>query len=267
MKMFALAGLLLSLPIAALPSEATPADSAASAVESESPARAWLRLTGIDTTGWRLVGEQRTLLTWLRPDGIIATVDVLPRGADHDPYLYDLAQAQAYFRTDAERVHAGLVEVQVHRMMHGTYDLVTTRALLGDIAPQSHGSTAAAYTMVADFPMPTCIGEIRLFAVEGQPTGMREALVSSIRTIKENNGKMVPTPMHDPYDARFDATARYMDSDARRWDGVLPTHPLTRIRQLMPQLMLTSKLMDVPATVTADLAAASAAEAASAASR
>ncbi len=258
MKVLAALGLALVVPLACLAAE-PPATPAASAPMALSAVRAWERLTGIDTAGWRLLNETPAIPVFQRPDGILMQLDVLGRRADHDPYLYDQRQAQDFFREDALVTHAGLVEVQVHRMQHGTYDLVTTKAKLGDISTSQPGSIANAYTLMAVFPMPQMIGEIRLFAVEGQPTGLREALVSAARAIKDNPAHAAGMPQHDPYDGRFDATARYMDSDAREWDRVAPAHPLTRLRALMPQLMASSKLLDVPQSVAAELAAASAA--------
>ncbi len=252
------AALALACPLAA-PAASAAAPPASTNAAADSPVRSWQRLAGIDPTGWRLLAETPYILTWIRPDGIQVSLDVMSRAPDHDPWMYDQAKAQDYFREEWVRHHTGLVEVEVRHMPHGTYDLVTTKARLGEISPANAGSVANVYTMIAAFPMPTAVGEIRLMAVEGQPTGLREALVSITRTIKENDGKPVAMPMHDPYDARFDATARYMDSDARQWDVAAPDHPLTRIRRLMPQLLATSGLLGVPETVAPELAAASAA--------
>ncbi len=265
-----LVALALVAPLACLGAELAPAAAAsepasAAAAAEMSPVRRWERLTGIDTSGWRLMQEAPTLLVFRRPDGIFVQLDVLARRADHDPYLYDQLQAQDFFRDDARRQKAGLVEVRVQHMAHGTFVLVTTKAKLGDISPQQPDGLANAYTMVAVFPMAPAVGEIRLFAVEGQPSGMREAIVFAARHASGKPESTSAMTRHDPYDARFDATATYMDSDARQWDRGTPWHPLTRIRALMPQLMLDSKLADVPQTVVADLAAESAANAARAA--
>jgi|GEM_PF-3770506 len=256
MKLLLALALALAGPLACLGAPPAPAASeAASASTLLSPVRQWERLAGLDTSGWRLLQEAPTLLVFMRPDGILVQLDVLARRADHDPYLYDQRQAQDFFRDDARRQKAGLVEVRVQRMEHGTFVLVTTKGKIGDAVPSQAGSLANAYTMVADFPMAPAIGEIRLFAVEGQPTGWREALVIAARHATGQNDTSAGMPPHDPYDARFDATATYMDSDAREWDRLAPAHPLTRIRALMPQLLLRSKLVDVPATVVANLAA------------
>jgi len=263
MKLLLALGLALAGPLACLGAEpAMAAPEAASAAAEMSPVRRWEQLTGLETSGWRLLQEAPTVLVFMRPDGILVQLDLLARRADHDPYLYDQRQAQDFFRDDARRQKAGLVEVRVQRMAHGAFVLVTTKGKLSDVSPKHAGSLANAYTMVAVFPMAPAIGEIRLFAVEGQPTGWREAMVSAARHVAGQVDTGAGMPQHDPYDPRFDATATYMDSDAREWDCLSPTHPLTRIRALMPQLLLRSKLMDVPATVVANLAADSAANAA-----
>lgn len=251
--------LALARPLASLA-----ADDAASVPAPESRVREWQRLAGIDDTGWRLIDEKPSRVAWRRPDGIIVQLDTLRRGADHEPYLYDMLQARDHFRDEARSNHAGLVEVQVRRMALGTYDLVTTKTTLGEMSPQSAGDAAnvPVYTMFAAFPMPTYIGTITLFAVEPSPTGQREALVFAARALKDPKATQAGTQRHDPYDARYDDTARYVDSDARQWDGLVPHHPLTRLRVLMPQLLANSKVANVAASVEAELAAASAAKSA-----
>ena len=262
MKLLAALGLALACPLACTAAtDAAPAPSASSASSpgAPSPARQFQALTGIDGAGWKLIQETPDKIMWMRPDQIIVALHVKPRG-DGDAYMFDQVTAQDRVRTDIAPSHGGLVQVQVrHPTAATTYDLITFKMKLASLSPQYANSPANAYVMIAAFPLDTSVGDIQLLDREGPTTGQREAMVTVLRAMKGGDARISAMPPHDPYDARFDASALYVDSDARQWDNIVPTHPLSRVRALMPQLLARSKLPGVPESVEAELAAASAA--------
>ena len=261
MKLLAALGLALACPLACLAASETPPAAPASSASAPSPAspvRRFQSFTGIDGAGWKLNRETQSSITWTTPEGVLVTLQVRGRGADQDAWLFEQVAAQDWFRTQALNFHAALVEVQIRRSPQGTYAVATLKGKLAEMQPQqADAGLANLYIMDATFPLEGAIGSIQLFGREASPTGLREALVGVIRAMKENHGQLMAMPQHDPYDARFDAQARYVDSDARQWDSAAPGHALTRIRVLMSQLLSKSKLPGVPETVAAELAAAS----------
>lgn len=249
MKRFIALGMALAMPLTVL----------AATWPGSTPIRQFQGMTGIDGAGWTLVEETPSMIRWRTPEGIAVILDAYDRAPDREPFIFDQVQAQDHFRAEAQKHHGGLVEEQVRKTPQGTYDVSTVKYKVGDLDPQSTDRVTNFYAMTASFPLDTAIGQITLMAREGSPTGTREALVAIIRARDENHGRILASPQHDPYDARFDATARYVDSDARQWDGVLPQHALSALRALMPRLLAKSRLPGVPESVAAELAAASAA--------
>lgn len=257
--------LALACPIAsfagadAAPRGATTASASAGSVDT--PVRQLQVMMGLDGNDWTLLQETPAVMRWRTPEGILVVLSAHEREPDLLPILSDPVRSRDYFRAQAHKHGGGLVEAEVRKTPGITYDLATDKYKLGDLFPQSNDHVTNAYALTATFPLEAVFGEITLIAREGSPTGMREALVATARHFHEPPLDMA-MPQHDPYDARFDAGATYMDSDAREWDRVLPQHPLSTIRTLMPRLLAKSRLPGVSESVAAELSAGAAASAA-----
>ncbi len=250
MKSIVALGLMLACPLASLAADA--------AAVPSTPVRRFQAMTGIDGAGWKLLQETPTLIGWETPDGMTVSIAVNDRNLVRDAYFTEQVAAQDRFRANAERHHGGLVEVVVRQGGTGTpYDIETSKYK----ADHSDGKTPGApnmYIMSTWFLLsPQSMGAISIGGHETASVGSREAKVAhAIAATKVNDGMA----RHDPYDARFDASALYVEADDRRWDSLAPTHPLSQMRALEVKLLAKSKLPGVAESVAGGLVAPPAAK-------
>ena len=249
MRFLLVLGLMLACPLASL--AATDA-----APDQSTPIRRLRALMGIDATGWTLEKETPTALSWTTPDHLIVQLGASDRDPLRDAYFTEQVAAQDHYRTWIAKHHGGLVEMQLHKESATPYDIATIKYKVGDADPHASG-VANIYMIHTSVLLPKNVGLLAIAARESDPVGTREVAVAGALA-KESQGQLQPMALHDPYDARFDATATYLDSDARRWDSLAPTHVLSRGRALMTQLLAKSKLPGIAQSIAADLPAANA---------
>ncbi|MCK9688147.1 hypothetical protein [Scleromatobacter humisilvae] len=242
-------GLMLACPLASLAA-------ANAATDPSTPVRRLQALMGLDATGWTLTQETPTALAWATPDHLIVQLGASDRDLVRDAYFTEQVAAQDHYRSWIAKHHGGLVEMQLHNESATPYDIATIKYKVGDADPHTAG-IANIYMIHTSVLLPKNVGLLAIAARESEPVGTREAAVAGALA-KEGRGQPQPMGLHDPYDARFDATATYLDSDARRWDSLAPTHVLSRERALMTQLLAKSKLPGISLSVAADLPAANA---------
>jgi hypothetical protein len=240
-RLFALS-LILAGPLASLAADAAP--------DPPTPVRRFQAMAGIDGAGWALRYETPTLILWQTPEGTTVQLEVADRHPVRDTYLVDQVAAQDFFRSTARRHSGALVEVLLHRDDHGTPYDVATMKYKADASDGKAAGVRSIYTLSIWFVLPDNVDIIKIAASEKTPAGAREAAVGDALA-KANAGHRSEMAQHDPYDARFDATALYVESDARRWDGLVPTNPLSQIRALEKQLLEKSKLPGVAESVAA----------------
>ena len=81
---------------------------------------------------------------------------------------------------------------------------------------------------------------VTVSSVEGGTTGVRDALVTQELL---GQGKLDPTKkdgpgkperwFHDPYDSKFDEGALNNVADDERYDYLVPSHPLSKVRRVL----------------------------------
>ena len=167
--------------------------------------------------------------------------------------------AQDHFRANAARHRGGLMETVVRQGGTGTpYDIETSKYKTDHSDGQTPG-VPNMYIMTTWFMLSQQnMGAISIGSHEtASVVGSREAKVAHAIAAAKGGGEMA---RHDPYDPRFDASALYVEADARRWDSLAPTHPLSQMRALEVALLAKSKLPGVAESVAGGLAAAPAAK-------
>ena len=237
----------------ALASESAPPAGAASAPLT--PIRQFERLAGIDGSGWTPRGESATTLDWNAPDAHV-TLEVVTHPGRPRRRMLDQVAAQDDWRRGLSTSGGCLLEVQVHvPAATGSgpddtlYQLATARYPHMEMSSGTVHEVVDGYMVQATFQTDEMLGTIRLLSAERPPTGQRDTAVHEI-LVHRNAGRPVESRPHDPYDARFDATACHLDSDDRQWDSATPEHPLSKLRALMAQLLRQSKLPGVAASVS-----------------
>lgn len=250
----AFAALSMALPLIAT-AGAVPPDTASSAPLS--PIRQFARVAGIDGQGWPLIEESATTLAWMTPDARVG-LEVITHPGRPRSRMLDPVAAQDYWRTGLADSGGCLLGLRLHVPTEGRsgssdtlHEVVAVRFPHERMASGSTRAVADGYLVQADFQTDEMLGMIRLFSAERSPTDRRDTTVREI-LMRRNAGAPVEPRPHDPYDARFDATACYLDSDAPQWDAAVPDHALTKLRAFMARLLRQSTLPGV-ATSAASL--------------
>ncbi|MEL6106756.1 MAG: hypothetical protein AAFU85_11985 [Planctomycetota bacterium] len=210
---------------------------------------------------WKVVKSTENSTTWLEKPGNYMIV------TDHDGELTypldDVDALRSSVRKQAAKENGGLVEAVLVQRRGKTVGYFITK----DVYKNLNG-----YRYVGRCVIPGDGGwrEIRMESLPVGTTGMREAVLAARLNLYANM-KMEPVPpqapptpgpaikakngkpqeriqgwFFDPYDSRFDASANYTKTDRAEYDGMFPTHHLSRLRQRFPEL-LGIELQDSPA--------------------
>ena len=209
-----------------------------------SPVRDLQHVLGLDDHNWKVSKETDSEITWTTPGKEAVTLTInQPPSEMIEPN--DQKGLQAVFRDEARFYKGGLVEVQTFDSGGVKCGLVTMKFQMKTFDPKA--GDGVAYQMNAIIPLKHTSYVLQVAAAETGVTGVREATVTVI-DMKQRNIPDITTEAkdfrRDPYDARFNPDALYTISDDRKWDKSFPDHPLSRIRQLMNELIKTWKLND-----------------------
>jgi hypothetical protein len=113
----------------------------------------------------------------------------------------------------------------------GPHDLVLAQIILKGMMPERR----MTYIGSLIIPFAACSWVIRMQAVEGSPTGIREAVwlekyladggdIDALAFVKRDGPPSPDEPV----------TVRRMPSDDAQWDTLYPQHPLSRVRAWLP---------------------------------
>jgi len=112
--------------------------------------------------------------------------------------------------------------------------------------------------------------EVRMETLPVGVTGRREALLNiklgllTNLTMEKIPDEAPPTPgnpprkpgderiqgiFKDPYDVKFDAAANYSVTDDAKYDAQFPQHPLSRLRDRLPELIKSVVIKDKAADI------------------
>jgi hypothetical protein len=183
-----------------------------------------------DTTGWRLKESSEMRMLWTDSDGDALSLDRV-RGLADLPSIDDLKSVRAWCRELARGNNGGLVSADV-------LDLRGTTAVR--LIYKREELPAYGYTGMMIIPGKGEHFVIVVASVERGTTGVRDALVTAQLF---EQGKLDPTKtddhgrlegwFHDPYESEFDASALSSVADDERYDSLVPSHPLSKIRRTL----------------------------------
>lgn len=182
-----------------------------------------LEAVSVDVTGWTPGDCDAFRKTWHQPGASLWLC--------HFPVPPDLPHAVG----DSEALHEeferssaqdGMAVVEVS-WVEGPHGLVIAQIVLKAVMPQ--GSVTYIGSLIV--PFADCSWVIRMQAVEGSPTGLRETLWLERHLAQGGDLGEVgfARPVEQP--GRSGAiSVRRMPSDDAEWDDIVPQHPLSRVR-------------------------------------
>jgi hypothetical protein len=211
--------------------------------DSETPSRARaadLSVVGFDTTGWRLEGDRSDWRDWRNDFGDVISLT----------------------RTDP----ASFGSLSDHRSLVGEVRaLAESRggAIVSVVSLFDHGwssaqfifkkESGAGYLYHGSYLVPGG-NDLLVFSVvcgEREVTGVREAIVTAmlaeagqielLRLDEPESGRTgyIKGWFEDPYDLDYAGRVLRSVSDIEAYDGVVPAHPLTRLRKTLATLRRT----------------------------
>lgn len=201
------------------------------AKSGDSPVRRLMKEVTFDTTGWQLVVEEPTKITWQDEANDTMVLILAPRRPNQtDPR--NLERSRDELRTALKSGRAGIVEVEP----------VKIGSVFAQWMVMKEPQAQSGYFYQTGVIISTTQSEIVLNIASNErgTTGMREATFVAIAAVKSGNqpGSLESASAHrDPYDKRFDQGAVYAPSDERRFDASLPDHPLSRTRRKMQRIV------------------------------
>jgi hypothetical protein len=184
---------------------------------------------------WTLTSSSTDSMAWRNPDGDDLTLLRVPAAS---PPLDDIAAVRAYGRTLADKENGGLVSADV-------VPLSSSRGL--QIIYKMERRPAYAYTGLILVPAGPIHFSISLATVERGMTGERDAIVMGRLLEKGEISLPPPDPsirggrplvgwLVDPYDPAYTGKVLRSRADEERYDALIPTHPLSKLRRWLPEL-------------------------------
>ncbi len=187
----------------------------------------------VQSFGWPKVGQDEQRCLW-RQDGDALSLNYFPeRPTVYRPVGDDRRLAE-YCEDHARAGGAALVEARWIAAPDGT-------PITWSISKARQGETGVWYVGALIVPFANCSWVVRLESYEGSPTGMREAVWVAKYLAGGGNPEVV---MQDESTRSTDEPPplRRKPSDDEEWDGLIPSHPLSRVRQLLPQLVASIQI-------------------------
>lgn len=199
------------------------------------------RAAAINSTGWFLDKRisKRECSTWHDSDQDTITLSVAP--AVVHSKIDDVEALRSYCRQVAEEHHAGLVEADVILTQLGPAVQMIYKNLNG---------RAFTFTGVQIIALPNASLTWSVVAEERGTTGFREAMVTDSLfgqgrlTVEAYEKSWASDPYEPSYRGVDRSTLRYMSDDAS-YDANFPTHPLSKIRQVLRELSRESDVVGV----------------------
>ena len=175
--------------------------------------------------GWAKEKEGNAVL-WVNPEGSIAvSINFFDRAPDI-PTIKDINKLRAFYRDLIISVNGGIIEVDLLKRQQ--FDIVRT---IFKIPQPVRGML---YVGSLTIPFRTCSFVLKVQAVEGGGTGMREALIVD-RFLKDGTFDE-PTWAADPYENGIKEGNLMNKAEDQKYDVDFPDHPLTQVRNLLSQL-------------------------------
>ncbi|MFG2332383.1 hypothetical protein ACGFMM_22500 [Streptomyces sp. NPDC048604] len=175
-------------------------------------------ITHMDLTGF----TEREAGVWTDDHGLVLSIHFFDLVPDLPATLAEPQRLQHGLAGLATRAGGGLIEAVI-----GEVDTMpAVRQLIKVPRPNGQGQVFLGSWTV---PRATCSTVVKVQAAEGQPTGMREAMVMA---------QMGPDRYFAPHPYGADTTGGlpYHMGDHEHWDPQFPQHPLTRVRATLARL-------------------------------
>ena len=182
-----------------------------------------------DTTGWQLQEASPTTMTWTNPDGDVLTLRRLEGEAV--PSAEDLPSLRMRARQLASMNRGGIVHADF-------VDRGGVRA--ASLIFKHERLPAYSYTGMFIIPRGDHHLVVTVESVERGTTGMRDAMVTmqllqqgTLDPMKKDANGRVEGWFRDPYEPAYNASALHSVADDERYDSILPSHPLSKVRETL----------------------------------
>lgn len=182
--------------------------------------------TALDLTGYR---QREDEPVWVSEHGVILSVHYFGLVPDLPAPLEQVDVLRARLAGFVAGAGAGLIETDVTTVdgLPAVRQLVKVR-----IPGAQHGQ---AFLASCTIPRAGCSAVLKVQAAEGQPTGLREAMVMA---------ELGPDRFHQPhpYAPRLREGLPFHAADDVRYDDRFPGHPLTLVRSELARIAATARL-------------------------
>jgi hypothetical protein len=166
------------------------------------------------------------VIQWINPEETIAVsinyFDIIP----DIPTVRDVHVLRSFYRTLIADHNGGLIAVELNKRQQ--FDIIKT------IFKVPQEPSGIRYIGSLTIPFKTCSFVLKVQAVEGGITGMREAAVMD-KLLKAGNFDEVIMGA-DPYDKGFKTGLLMTTAEAQIYDADFPNHPLSQVRNLLSQI-------------------------------
>lgn len=181
-----------------------------------------------DTTGWSPRNESEVRISWHNANG-----DKLRKLFQHStpkmPPLFELHELRTYFRGQATAAEGGIISVD---SLH-----IRGLDLVRSILKLPYGDQIN-YVGIVIIPYRDFSFNLKFQAFNNSDSIDRTAIVQQKLSGDSNNTVSAGTAS-DPYDPSLTNSMSRLESEDERWDAECPTHPLSRLRASIAQLLPT----------------------------
>lgn len=170
--------------------------------------------------------KEGNVVSWVNPQGTIAVSINFFEQAPDIPTIKDIDELRSFYRGLIINANGGMIEVEKSKRQQ--FDIVRT------IFKVPRSGMGMLYIGSLTIPFDTCSFVLKVQAVEGGATGMREAFIVD-RLLRDGSFNEA-TWSADPYNSDITTGNLMNKSEDQKYDVDFPDHPLTQIRKLLTQL-------------------------------
>jgi len=180
--------------------------------------------------GWKLNREEKGLRQWTNDDqSLVLSYNFFDDRPDI-PTINNLPELRDYYRTMLAEIKGGII--QVDQIDLGENQVIKTVFKI----PRKSGGMV--YLASLTIPFKTCSYVIKIQAIEGNTTGIRESVVAAKLLHEENLQAGDENWSSDPYEKGITEGTLMNRAEEVKYDSEFPVHPLSLSRKLIAEIEL-----------------------------
>ncbi len=196
---------------------------------------------GFELNSWTKHETTDNSISWFTEKIDPAKIQLFDKPSDWPFDLTDEQSAKAFFEQQCKSFSGAMIEMSIKTI--GQFDVLQGIFKYRSPTPNSLG---IYYVGIVWFPFKNFTFQINFESLEQGTTGIREALVIAQEGIPNNisfeSEPLQVDTVEELFSAMRSTELKVIPSDDRKWDDVLPEHPLSKVRAYLDAFMRTVRI-------------------------